>query len=233
MKAFEKIKENDKYIAFNKVWGNKRYHGLIVLGIWFIFFAIVIIFLKFKISNINSSKQDVVPTLTINEILSNINSYSFTYEIQNENETKELNGSSYNNEFVITLDSSKYYIKDYVYIIEEELLKKVDNPFEVDISKINIKSIYEWIKDKNPLYESNENDTKISTYKVLLNNLILESVDEDIEITINKKENKIEKISLDLTNYINYYELKYKKFILTLTIDDINDIEKFNYSVEE
>lgn len=233
----KKLKVKEKLTNFFKnfktIWSNKRYKSLIILGLWILFFAIVVLIVRIQSDKIKQYNDQQPVILSINEILENINSYSFTYQIQNDDETIIIDGTNYNEEFVVTLKEKRYYINDYVYLINGEKLVKQENPFEINFNVFNIQKIYNLIKNRNPLYEIKENNMTTSIYKVLLYEINEEMADETMEISITKSEDKIQNILLDLTQYINCEQLRYKKFTLSIVIDDINDISKFDYNVEE
>ena len=233
----KKLKVKEKLTNFFKnfktIWSNKRYKSLIILGVWILFFAIVVLIVRIQSEKIKQYNDQQPVILSINEILENINSYSFTYQIQNDDETIIIDGTNYNEEFVVTLKEKRYYINDYVYLINGEKLVKQENPFEINFNVFNIQKIYNLIKNRNPLYEIKENNMTTSIYKVLLYEINEEMADETMEISITKSEDKIHNILLDLTQYINCEQLRYKKFTLSIVIDDINDISKFDYNVEE
>lgn len=233
----KKLKVKEKLTNFFKnfktIWSNKRYKSLIILGLWILFFAIVVLIVRIQSDKIKQYNDQQPVILSINEILENINSYSFTYQIQNDDETIIIDGTNYNEEFVVTLKEKRYYINDYVYLINGEKLVKQENPFEINFNVFNIQKIYNLIKNRNPLYEIKENNMTTSIYKVLLYEINEEMTDETMEISITKSEDKIQNILLDLTQYINCEQLRYKKFTLSIVIDDINDISKFDYNVEE
>lgn len=233
----KKLKVKEKLTNFFKnfktIWSNKRYKSLIILGLWILFFAIVVLIVRIQSDKIKQYNDQQPVILSINEILENINSYSFTYQIQNDDETIIIDGTNYNEEFVVTLKEKRYYINDYVYLINGEKLVKQENPFEINFNVFNIQKIYNLIKNRNPLYEIKENNMTTSIYKVLLYEINEEMADETMEISITKSEDKIHNILLDLTQYINCEQLRYKKFTLSIVIDDINDISKFDYNVEE
>ena len=79
MKAFNKIKNNDKYIKFKRIWNNKRYSGLIKLGLWFLFFLVVAIIVR-----IPGQSQTTISYTTL-QILEQTKSYGLKYEIKKFN----------------------------------------------------------------------------------------------------------------------------------------------------
>ncbi len=232
MKLIEKIKSNNVISKIIEIWKNRRYRGLIILGFWFVFFFFVIMLLRVSVKNQENFEASIK---TIPEILENIKNYEFSYEITNDDINYNINGLYIDNETLFIYNENTYFIKDKIYIVNNEQLQEVENPIEIDISKLNIENIYNLIKDKEKLYETKESGIKSTVYKISINEfsklfgLDIESEDF-IEITIETKDNSYESIYMDLTQYMNYYELKYRKYNIKLELNSINDVDKSSYS---
>ena len=76
----KKLKVKEKLTNFFKnfktIWSNKRYKSLIILGLWILFFAIVVLIVRIQSEKIKQYNDQQPVILSINEILENINSYS-------------------------------------------------------------------------------------------------------------------------------------------------------------
>lgn len=232
MKLIEKIKSNNVVSKILEIWKNRRYRGLIILGLWFIFFFFVIMLLRVSARNNQNTPQQTIKTVP--NILENIKNYEFQYDITQDDITYSINGSYIDDETLFTYNENTYFIKDKIYIVNNEELQEVENPIEIDISKLNIENIYNLIKDKDKLYETEESGIKTTVYKISINEfsklfgIDIESEDF-IEINIETKDNSYESIYMDLTQYMNYYELKYRKYNIKLELNSINDVDKSSY----
>ena len=99
---FKKLKENPYYVKFRELRKNPKTRSLISLFLWFIFFLLVILFLR----GMNSST-----TVTTKE--RSITSYEFTYE----NDYTKVFGECFNNKFLIFKDN-RYYYNGNFYLID-------------------------------------------------------------------------------------------------------------------
>lgn len=231
MKIIQKLKKNNILKKIIEILSNKRYRAIIILIFWFFFFLIVTLIIR----STNKYQTPIKQELTVLEILENIDNYNFTYEVVNNDETYSINGSYINNETVLNIDDKKYFIKDKIYLIENEKLKETNNLFELNFYNLNIQNIYDLIKDEEILYETKQEEIKSTVYKVSMNEFSkiigkeLNSNDT-IEITVETKDNEYNSIYIDLTKYMNYDELKYKNYSIKINLDSINEITQTSYS---
>ena len=231
MKIIQKLKKNNILKKIIEILSNKRYRAIIILIFWFFFFLIVTLIIR----STNKYQTPIKQELTVLEILENIDNYNFTYEVVNNDETYSINGSYINNETVLNIDDKKYFIKDKIYLIENEKLKETNDLFELNFYNLNIQNIYDLIKDEEILYETKQEEIKSTVYKVSMNEFSkiigkeLNSNDT-IEITAETKDNEYNSIYIDLTKYMNYDELKYKNYSIKINLDSINEITQTSYS---
>lgn len=231
MKIMNKFRENEKFSTFFNIWDNKRLKGLISLGIWFVFFLIVILVFR------TNTPTQVEKKLELSEIVSNINNYELVYNITQDDQINTFSGLYNNNKFIIYKDNLKYFIQDKTYLVNDDILKEVENPFDLDITKINVNNVYNIIKDEKTLYDYTTSKIKTSVYKINLgeiSQLINDKIDtiDTTEIQFNTQDNELKSIKIDLTSYMNYNELKYKKYIVELVLTSINNVNDFNFNIE-
>ncbi len=179
--------------TFSKLWNNKRTHALMVLGVWFIFFFVIILLMNGLSSN--QRPKEIIP-LETKWIELKKNNYSFVYRISINNEISIYSGEQ-NDKIVMGLKDTnsgtmKYYIDDNIYYkVLLDNYEVIDNVYEnVDINLINVNYIYDLIKDISENKIGN-----VTTYN--LDNYSIEVTEND-EIITNIKINLDESI-YDLT----------------------------------
>lgn len=162
---------------FKELWKNPRYHALMVLGFYLVFFAFTFLF----IYNMNSNKVPVLPKTEL-EYFEEITKYTVKVIGEEEFIMDEKGKVTYLNESY-TIDTLPLELQKY------------------QVSFINPKMIYQMIQ-KATLQSTNYID-KIDTYLLTkeefldLTNLSLE---KDIIIDVYKEE-QIKKIILDMEDY--------------------------------
>lgn len=154
-KTKEKINNNQYVILFKKLWDNKRYRSILILGLYFIFFWVVISATRTNYQNMEkyneeNNNQEVV---TIVEKMASWNNYKddFNYNILVND---ELIGQISIVGGIINLDvddNSYIIINNTIYKNKNDDLKKVDKIDDLEISipilKLNIENIMTYIKD--------------------------------------------------------------------------------------
>lgn len=231
MNFIEKIKNNQVIKTLKKLLSNKRYRGIIILFFWFIFFLFVILILR----TTEKYNRNVEPQYTALEVLEKIKNYSVNYEIKKDDLIYNIDGNFINNETILNIDDKKYFIKDKIYLIENEVLNEVQNDFELEVWDININNLSNLLKDKEILYKTTKDDIKSTIYRLTMkefSSLFETQIDSDeyIEINIQTKNNKYDLIYIDLTKYMNYNELKYKNYSITISLNSINEITQSSYN---
>ena len=99
---FKKLRENPYYLKFKELYKNPKTRSLISLFLWFIFFLLVILFLRgMNSNNVTTTKE----TTTV--------SYEFTYE----NDYSKVFGECFNNRYLIFKDN-RYYYNGNFYLID-------------------------------------------------------------------------------------------------------------------
>lgn len=226
---FKRIKESEKYQKFQELWANERTHSMIVLGFWFVFLGILILFIKLN------SVTSVSPS-NVNKMVSNfdsINSYDFSY-VQGNN---ELHGSYYDNKMLFVLNNHKYYYNKNIYLINGDV--SVVQNFDLGWLKINSRMLNNLI--------SGINGTEVADYIqyiVPLDRFInLYEIDTDVDLTkvmgqniilnVYKKDNSINKIVIDLTSYRIFRFSDSNPYILSLYFYNLNKVNDFTSDFEK
>lgn len=198
------MKEKNKK-TFKELWSDTRTRALIKLGMWFIFFTIVFLFLGIAslFSNKNSSKEEMkqeeVVTANIPSMLENLisSNYTFEFKIISGDNSYSYNGSKENGEIKGYYENIngivKYIIKDnnYYEVNNEELIENNTIITEEDKIILDLASLLNIIKE----YEVNnevKQDDNVYKYDIV-----------DKKITITTKSSDIEKIVINYNN-VNY-----------------------------
>lgn len=227
----KKPDKKNKLEIIKELWQNPKTHAIIVLGLWLVFIAILILFLKISSilgTDTNDNKQ--VNTLNPLESFNEMTSYEFNYTASD----LSLNGLFYKDKYLLYLNNQKYYKNNDLYKIGETIEKAV----EPEILKLDNKMIYSLIKDVTPInntdydsyliplvtfistYENQTvNDYNLSTYNVVINTY--------------KNNDVVNKITIDLTNYYKYKGINTDSYILTINYYNINNISDFTKEYDE
>ena len=194
---FKKIKEKEAYKKYIELRSNPQTKAIMSLGLWLLFFIIIVIFTR----GINSNR---VPNYSksIDKIIS---SYEYTYQ----NNKMTIFGRFYNGKQVFSILNSKYYYNgENVYLVNGNALEKVSN-FDMNILKITVDFV-----DKLTNNLSFSENGNVKQYIVPLVNFInLYEIDTAIDLSFANNYNIIiqkffndddlYKIEVDLTNYYN------------------------------
>ena len=227
----KKAETKSKFQILKELWQNPKTHAMVVLGLWLIFIGGLILFLK--ISSIismetpsNQLENNIDPLKQFNDM----KSYEFNY-MSND---LSLNGTVYEDKYLLYLDNQRYYKNKSLYKISNN----IENSNEPEILKLNNKMIYSLIKDISPI--SNEQYDSylvplinfIDTYEgITTNDYNLSSY--NIVINVYKKDDIINKVVIDLTNYYKYKGANIDNYILTINYYNIDNISDFTKEYDE
>lgn len=225
---FKRIKENELFIKLKEMWQNPRTHDMAVLTFWLIFIVVVIIFFRVTTGNTNQKQVQNVEMTTF----SSIKSYDFMYKTLD----KEINGSYYDGAMVFYLDNHRYYYNENVYLIGDES-KKVD--FDLGILKIDSKMLNNLTSGISGI------DTgTFKQYAVPLDRFInLYEIDTDVDLTkavamnviisVYYKNDEIQKVILDLSNYFSLKKATNVNYPVTIFYYNINNVSNFSKGYKE
>ena len=206
--------------AFKKLWAIPRYKAIIQLLLWISFFliifavlAIISLFGQTKINNKNIKDNSVKYT--------EMTSYEYTYEIKYtlENKLYELNvvGTKYNDKNSFKLNGTKYFIIDgYVYDINNNLVSDIIPYYNVaQLEPIAIDELLKTALNKEEtLYKDGSKKTEYTLSNVL--------------ITTYESKDYLNKIELDLSNYVKTIDNKITAYNIIINYTNINNIDSFN-----
>lgn len=209
-------KDEKEKRTFKELWNNKRTHALIVLGLWFLFFALTFIVLGIAslfapkknnyVSNEPSEKEVEVVEANIIGMLENLknSNYNYTFKISSDDGNimiynGEVNDSSNigyyeNNDLIV-----KYSVSDNIYyeLKGEELVLNSNIITDEIKNNIDINVIISDIKNY-------ENANKAS----IIENIYTYQINDNYVISVSKNSKSIDRIVINKEN-INY-ELEFK-----------------------
>ncbi len=219
---FKRIRENEKYQKIKELWQNPKTHDIIVLTFWLIFIVALIFFLRLSAPTVTDSKKE-----TSNSNFENMYSYEFSYS----DNKQEIYGQAYDDKQEFIWNNKRYYYDKNVYQINGNEAIKQD--LDLDILKITPKMLNNLLSH----LEGTNNDN-YTRYLVPLDRFInLYEIDTDADLTtamtynviadIYKKDNVVNKIVLDLTNY-NIFRFKNNQTkVITIYFYNINKVNDF------
>lgn len=224
-KAPREIREDDS--TFIKLWYNPRTHAIMVLGAYFVFFAIILII----VNALSTSSKDLYETVRGSDLskeFDKLNSANIIYDyvIKTENNTYYFSGKKNNDgkaygTILSSGESKNVLIADntcYVGKYENDAFIEEESkcPEDIDYRYFNTNEIYNWVEKLQV-----KKYTKVNTYNFKVN--------EDLSYKIYIEDNYINKIeSIDNKNK---YELNYK-FVETIDEDSENTEELIENNIE-
>ena len=213
---FKKIKESE---AYKKLLSNLQVNAIISLGLWLLFFGIIIFFVRGIGSS--STKEEV-----------NLNSKLYSYEYTYKNNKITIFGKAYHNKQVFTVLNNKYYYNgENVYLLNDREFQMVPN-FDLGILKVTPFMINN-LTDNSSFTENNG----VKQYLVPLVNFInLYEIDTDVDLSAVSNYNivirkyyldsELYKFEIDLTNYYRMNNLD-DSGILTINLYNKNKLNDF------
>ena len=198
---FKRIKESEAYKKYKELRSNSRTSAIMSLGIWLVFFIVIIIFVR-GINSGNSSRQ-------INNVNSRLNNYEYTY-INNQ---MTVFGQIYDGKQIFTISNNKYYYNgENVYLVNGKMLELMPN-FDLNILKITAKMI-----DDLTINLDFTQNGEVRQYLVPLVNFI-NLYEFDVRVDLSEASNyniivqkyydedDLYKIEVDLSNYYKFNNL--------------------------
>ena len=196
MLIIKMLKKKDPDNTFVKLWENKRYHALICLGLWLIFFLFVFLIVVIPYNNTlktlpkSNENENVITFIDMKEKLLN-SEYDYKYTINTSlgktvytgNKTKEKDtGYRENSEGLIKYEINSEGIFQ-INMDEKALLENLY--LDLNENYLNIQKIYDLTKD---LIENvNEEQNEISYENE--NIVIIFKINEQNILSINIKDN--------------------------------------------
>lgn len=223
---FNKVRENVYIRKFLELWNIPRYRSLLILGLYAIFFMIIIASIKTKndFSDYSTTQKDAMEEYRI------MDNYEYIATITNE-DTKILIGKVYKEKQIILFDNDNYYFDGVMYKKDDSYIKIEDKLLEFDVWKMTPLFISNLVEKGSLDYKTEYSDETISkTYKIDIKEFIKLYFSDDtdssntyISVTIYENQTRVTKVELDLSSiyhmkqYANAYDYK-----ITLEYDSIN-----------
>lgn len=220
---FKRIKENPYYKKFKEMRADPKLRPITSLIFWFIFMAVVVIFVRATTSS--------SPRVTTDDIVKdNFSNFKFTYT----NNSGVIFGENYDDKLEFVYSGNRYYYNgENVYLIKNQNVQLIFN-FDLSVLKITPKFINNLISD---LTYSMNGEAK--QYVIPLSRFInLYEYDTEVDLSLANNYNIILEVyekdenaymyKLDLSNYYSFRGLN-NSGILTIDIYDseVSDFTKF------
>lgn len=235
---FKRIKENPYIQKFLELWQVPRYRSLIILGLYIIFFVIVIS--SIKMQNSNNIKNISIPAVDIMTNYKNMDNYQYNVTIKND-DTVTLSGKVYKNNQTLLCNDNNYYItNNKIYIKQEKYIEQTEKLFEFDIWKFNPVFISNLIEKGIMESKTEFSDGIIAkSYLVPSRDFIKEyfgdetTSDDKIKITVYQNDKRVTKIELDISTvyHIQQYSNQYD-YLVTIEYEFIDEIDPIIINLE-
>lgn len=215
------------YRKFKEMRKDPRKKAITTLIMYFIFFAIMFSILGI----VNLFEKNEKPSKTLDNVifkLKNIDKYSYTYEVNFNEESLFVEGKRYLNQESLQLNDEKYYITgSNLFKVEENTLVNIEEtPFIINILNFRPDKIYDYINDSNKL-SSGQYSLSLNKFLNISNDDVLIS-DKSITIKIEEKLNEEIKIAINLSDYANYIDEEITNYELVINLMNINKIKEFD-----
>lgn len=214
----KKIKETFKIIR--ELWKHPKYHALIMLGFYFIFFFILSIMIR------TSKNREVTEPKIVNTLDNYTMMTSYEYDVNillNDTDKVSLEGIKYKeiNEFEDTITKNKYYFLDNQIMDKTTSEEIKDARFFINLNSITVNNLVNILKNNKETKELKYNDGAIKKEYIINNITFSDCFIETLNIETNEKNNYISNIKLNFIYNNNIYnvEINYK---------NINNIKSYN-----
>lgn len=219
------MKLKEYWDLFKEAWKDSRKRSIIKLGLYIIFFMIVILMIK------TSDNNYVVDNNTTKNDYSN---YNFNL---NFNSNDIINGTYDNNIIKYNYLNQIYYINDNMtyQMINNELL--VTDNYSIHISRLLINELDNYLSESEEIYKTEFSDGRIKKgYEIEIEDFAYlydnkEILDKNkLNISVTYLNDEINEIEYDLTQYFkNYYNIQ-DNYIIKLSFNNFNNAENLNFN---
>lgn len=211
------------FSKFKELWSDRRYRSIIKLSLYFIFFAIIFLFLGLSTKN-EYSYDEVVN-------FEDYVSYEFVTNININDNIYNLNGERYYEKYKF-LYNDEIFNLTYEDIQESYLDKNIINSFNFTPDLINnIINKSELVSEKKIISSNqiiSEYSISLSKYLDILDfNLSNYDNPDFISIIVTESDNLVTKIELNLTNFYKNMEEDYFKYEISISYNSINSVNEF------
>ena len=237
----KKIAENFK--KFKELYANRRYRAMMILGLYVIFFLIVVAIITTGKTAImdNDDNQD----LTTIDKFKAMNNYEYSYNVEKSFGKDviyfDIEGKRYFNkeEFNIKDDINGYYVEDnVVYLTRDNVKEKLlDGPLSIDLVKLRPFNLANLIQMAQLETSTNNytDDTVEKNYLLPVKDFIKLYFNADVEdkdgdfvsIKTYEKDGNITKVEMDLTKADKYDDYLIDCHKLEFNYSNINQVKDF------
>lgn len=207
----------DLFNKFKEIWKNKRYHALIILLIYFIFFTVVLTSIR---PNSNNNTNILKTNLEKYEIM---DKYKYEVNITVDDDNYYMIGYKDKLENKISIDDNIYDIKDNLYYDNSNNVFDFKSTYNINITDFEPNNIVKYINNGVLDSETNYKSGIIKKSYLIKTMDFLSIYDSNIEeinpidgdITIETyEEDYINKVVIDLSSYMKIKNIN--KYILEI-----------------
>ena len=232
-KELKKQKRKERKQKVKDFLAVKRNKALVKLGFYFLFFLIIILYIRFA-----SRKTTYVPSPslpdTITTSISNINidNYEFDINYQINDEIYHIKGQKYGDKYSFTYNDALYYYDKDLYMIGDEKILIEPNDMSY-LLMLDAKKIYNFLYNATYNYrqeDANHNITinsfiSISDFSKLLGKQ--EEGNAKITFDTHEKNDVLTSIDIDLSNYFKSDLIT--SFKVNIIYSNLNQTHDFVY----
>lgn len=212
----------DLWKKIRELWKIPRYHAIMVLALYFIFFASIFLITSFRKPTVQ--KETITKTALQN--YAEMMSYEYTYTLQglknNQSFEEKIKGIFYQNKNSFKYQYKTYQIIDQNIYLEEEI---VEDLFDFDIVLLEPTNILSYLEESTEK-EISKNVVKYEDGTIKTEYKITYLEDESLLIiTTYEQNNQISQIELDVTNLLQNEEIS--AYQILIEYNSVNQISEY------
>lgn len=225
----EKVKK-ERFKLFKKIreyWKIPRYRSLMTLGLYLLFFAVILLYIHFMsfFDNPIEEKQEVNAVLT----LATMDNYEYYYEIDSVGllgtSSYTISGIRYEDQDNFKIGNDSFYVQDnIIYSVDEN--KQITDIVQIDLLLLRPNQIYEFLRNSMSAnrieYQNGEAKVTYSIPVTMFNIAFLQGIDETntdvVEITTYEKSNQIYQIDLNIYNLMKLVDSNFESYMVKITL---------------
>lgn len=234
-----KKEKKERFKLLKKIreyWKIPRYHALMILGLYFLFFGLIFLY-TYITSIIHTSIEEPEVVIDAVTALTEMDNYEYYYEIEStgieEISSYTISGIRYGEQDNFKISNDSFYVQNNI-IYSTDGSQDITDIVPIDLLMLRPTKIYEFIKGSTNAnkIEYQNGEIKI-TYTVpvsIFNIAFLQTIDENnsetVEIITYEKDNQIYQIDLDIYNLMKLVDASYESYTIRITYTNINNIKK-------
>lgn len=209
-----------------EAWKVPRYKGLMKLALWFIFFAILFLIVKYGGHKVdNSVYNGNSNTLEINEEsnIKELNSYSYNCQINDGVNIVDISGTYYNGTDEFDYNNTHYTLKDNKYYADNQ-----ETTFNISMNEFQYNNIIALVKDKEVESKTEYKDGSLEKAYIIdaltYNSFYQKEYQTlgNVSIKIKEMNNLIVSVDMDFSSYLNEYD----SYRVMINYSNYNNIKK-------